>query len=349
MGLMFSRRDFLKLGVMTAAGSAFILKTNNDPIVTSSKPGLVRVAYSTLSVYSMPSDESTILYQRFRDEVVHTYYEVQSKYPPGYNPKWYRVWGGYIHSAHLQPVQNILNDIVWEFPPQGSLAQVTVPFTQSEWKDPLLGWQKIFRLYYGSVHWVAGVISGPDGYPWYIIKDERLDNIEYYARAEHFRIIPPLEYAPTSIDVPETKKSIIVNINNQSLQALEYDKVVFQTQISSGMAGSDTPDGSGSTDTPRGEFNVFSKMPSKHMGSGELTSDIEAYTLAGVPWTSFFVEPTGVAFHGTYWHDNFGNRMSHGCINMETEEALRLFRWCTPVFNGDKMEQTGYGTRVWVV
>ena len=142
-----------------------------------------------------------------------------------------------------------------------------------------------------------------------------------------------------------------MNINNQSLQALEYDKVIFQTEISSGMAGSsgaDTPDGSGSTDTPRGEFHVFSKMPSKHMGSGELTSDIEAYVLPGVPWTSFFVE-SGVAFHGTYWHDNFGNRMSHGCINMMTAEALWLFRWCTPVFNGDKMEQVGYGTKVDVV
>jgi lipoprotein-anchoring transpeptidase ErfK/SrfK len=349
MGILFSRRDFLKLGVMAASSSILLRSPNTEPIITSSKPGLVRVAFKSLSVYSMPSDESTILYQRFRDEIVHTYYEVQSKYPPGYNPKWYRVWGGYIHSTHLQAVRNILNDVVWNFPPQGSLGQVTVPFTQTMWKDPSSGWQKIYRLYYGSVHWVAGVIAGPDGYPWYIIKDERLDNIEYYARAEHFRVIPAGEYSPVSTDVPETKKRIVVNIANQTLQAFQYDKEIYKTRISSGMIGSNTPDGSGSTDTPRGEFNMFSKMPSKHMGSGELTSDIEAYTLPGVPWTSFFVESTGVACHGTYWHDNFGNRMSHGCINMKTAEALWLFRWCTPVFNGDRMEQTGYGTRVSVV
>jgi lipoprotein-anchoring transpeptidase ErfK/SrfK len=348
MGVLFSRRDFLKLGAMTAASSAFLLKSNTDPIVISSKPGLVRVATTQLSVYSMPSDEGIILYQRFRDEVVHTYFEVQSKYPPASNTKWYRVWGGYLHSAHLQTVQNILNNVVWSFPSQGSLGQVTVPYTQSMWKNPQTGWEKIYRLYYNSTHWVTGVTSGPDGNPWYIIKDRDVSNIEYYARAEHLRIIPTAEYAPLSAEVPEGKKRIIVNINNQSLQALEYDKIVFQTQISSGMAGSSTPDGSNSTDTPIGDFNVYSKMPSKHMGSGELTSDPEAYVLPGVPWTSFFVE-SGVAFHGTYWHDNFGNRMSHGCINMKTEEALWIFRWCTPVFKGDKMEQVGYGTKVSVI
>ena len=348
MVILFSRRDFLKLGALSAASSGFLLQTKNEPIITFSIPGLVRVATSQLSVYSMPSDESTILYQRFKDEIVHTYYEVQSKYPPASNTKWYRIWGGYLHSAHLQQVQNILNDVVQSFPKQGSLAQVTVPFTQSMWKNPQTGWEKLYRLYYNSVHWVTGVTSGPDGNPWYIIKDRDLSNIEYFARAEHFRIIPPIEYTPLSTDVPETKKSITVNILNQTLQAFEYGKEVFLARISSGMAGSDTPDGSLSTDTPKGEFNVFSKMPSKHMGSGELTSDIEAYVLPGVPWTSFFVE-SGVAFHGTYWHDNFGNRMSHGCINMKTADALWLFRWCTPVFNGDKMEQTGYGTRVNVV
>jgi hypothetical protein len=35
----------------------------------------------------------------------------------------------------------------------------------------------------------------------------------------------------------------------------------------------------------------------------------------------------GHAFHGTYWHENFGAPMSHGCINMRTEEANWVFRW----------------------
>lgn len=82
------------------------------------------------------------------------------------------------------------------------------------------------------------------------------------------------------------------------------------------------------------------------MGDGRVTADIYAYELPGVPWTSFFVPETGVAFHGTYWHTNYGMMMSHGCINMKPEEARWVFRWCTPVTDEKTIEKTGYGTQV---
>jgi lipoprotein-anchoring transpeptidase ErfK/SrfK len=105
------------------------------------------------------------------------------------------------------------------------------------------------------------------------------------------------------------------------------------------------------TNPPAGSFNVQSKMPSKHMGVDTLTAAPEAYNLPGVPWTSFFLSPPGYAFHGTYWHDNFGNQMSHGCVNMRTAEALWLFRWTDPKFDlpiksRRDWEQRGYGTRI---
>jgi lipoprotein-anchoring transpeptidase ErfK/SrfK len=86
-------------------------------------------------------------------------------------------------------------------------------------------------------------------------------------------------------------------------------------------------------------------MASKHMGDGQITSDIEAYELPGVPWTTFFA-PHGVALHGTYWHTNFGMTMSHGCVNLPTDIAKFLFRWTTPVVAPETWEQTGYGTLV---
>ena len=70
-------------------------------------------------------------------------------------------------------------------------------------------------------------------------------------------------------------------------------------------------------------------MPSRHMGDGELTDDIDAYELPGVPWVSFF-HKDGYAFHGTYWHDNFGRKMSHGCVNMQNAAAKWLYRWSLP-------------------
>jgi lipoprotein-anchoring transpeptidase ErfK/SrfK len=85
-------------------------------------------------------------------------------------------------------------------------------------------------------------------------------------------------------------------------------------------------------ETPVGNFQVERKYPSRHMGDGGLTSSPDAYELVGVPWATFF-HPAGIAFHGTYWHDNFGSPMSQGCVNMRNSDAKWLFRWCNPYFN----------------
>jgi hypothetical protein len=39
----------------------------------------------------------------------------------------------------------------------------------------------------------------------------------------------------------------------------------------------------------------------------------------------------GYALHGTYWHDNFGQPMSRGCVNLSTDNAKKLFDWADPV------------------
>jgi lipoprotein-anchoring transpeptidase ErfK/SrfK len=81
------------------------------------------------------------------------------------------------------------------------------------------------------------------------------------------------------------------------------------------------------------------------MGDGHVTADLEAYELPGVPWVSFFHE-TGVGFHGTYWHNDFGTPKSHGCINMRTEEARWLYRWTLPEIRPGRIVQKGSGTTV---
>jgi lipoprotein-anchoring transpeptidase ErfK/SrfK len=162
------------------------------------------------------------------------------------------------------------------------------------------------------------------------------------------RIIPDEEISPISPDVPAHEKHIEVSIQNQTLIAYEGNKIVFSTHISSGINKRPDPNGI-PWDTPRGRFNIQSKMPSKHMGDGDLAAD--GSDLPGVPWTCFFLSPPGNAFHGTYWHDNFGLQMSHGCVNMRTDEAKWLFRWSTPVFktpieDHQDWEQRGMGTLV---
>ncbi len=343
------RRDFLKM--VGAGAGAFAFQpffSENDLLTKGGKTA--RVAIANVSVYKEPWDESQIQYQKYRDELVNVYYQVKSEYGPGYNPIWYRVWGGYIHSGHLQLVETRLNEVDYSVigaTLPGKLAEVTVPFTQARLHNSDGSWRDVFRLYYESVHWVVGLIDGPDGRPWYRIKDEifDVDRLDYYVPAEHVRIISESELLPISPEVPWIEKRIEVSIAMQELTAYEYNKVVLKTKVSTGIPSAKV-EGKIPTSTPTGTFNIQNKMPSKHMGDGQMTDDLEAYELPGVPWVCFFEPKNGVATHGTYWHTNYGMTMSHGCVNMPNDKAKWLYRWALPAATEFKLETIGYGTTV---
>jgi len=97
----------------------------------------------------------------------------------------------------------------------------------------------------------------------------------------HFRPIQPKE-SPHFSGPPFSAKRIDVNLGKQELTAYENDNVVLHTTISSGLSTA-VPLGAIPTKTPTGKFNVQVKMPSKHMGDGNLTSDTNAYELPGCP------------------------------------------------------------------
>jgi lipoprotein-anchoring transpeptidase ErfK/SrfK len=109
---------------------------------------------------------------------------------------------------------------------------------------------------------------------------------------------------------------IDVDLTHQTLTAYQGDQVARTTLVSTGLAG---------TPTPVGLFHVQTRMRYDDMrGPG--------YYLPDVPYVMYFYKGYGI--HGTYWHANFGHPMSHGCINLPTEEAAWLYYWVgvgTPV------------------
>ncbi len=335
----FSRRDFLKVGGLTLGSMAAGPFLPN--LADFDDSNLVRIATAEMPVRREPTDDSDIVRMVVRDELVHVYEEVIAK-EPKHNPVWYRVWGGYLHRGRLHRVR-----FIYQKPqsiPDGTrlLAEVTVPFTQAyRYIKTTKSWQELLPpLYYSSVHWVDQLVqAGPDGSPdWYRIYDELDSNVPYYVHAMHLRILPLDMFDPISPDVPPEQKKIEVNLTTQRLTAYEYGKVVFETTISSGIPGGGLSGDRGlSTTTPSGKFDIIDKYPAKHMGNsyfnlgekGNLLADADGYVLPGVPWTSFFTE-VGHAFHGTYWHENFGAPMSHGCVNMRSNEANWIFRWARP-------------------
>ncbi|NPV56198.1 MAG: L,D-transpeptidase [Anaerolineae bacterium] len=340
----YSRRDFLKLAALGLGSLAFRpFFDKADRIMTGQQ---VRIATDQVSIYSQPNDQSSILYTRFRDDLLNVYEEIKSDFGPEWNPVWYRVWRGYIHSARLQTVETRLNTYPSKLAAEKQLAEVTVPFTQSMRWTKYDGWTPLYRLYYQSIQWMIGIEEGPDGSPWYRIRDEADGGLNYFAPAEHLRLVTDEELAPISPDVPYEQKRIEVNLATQTLKAYEYDQVVMDTKISSGLPTYRPDPNLIPTDTPTGDFTIQSKYASKHMGDGRLTANYYDYELPGVPWCLFFAEH-GVAIHGTYWHTNFGVPMSHGCVNMRSEEAKWIYRWAYPVIDKeDDIYHVGLGTPV---
>ncbi|MFN2289979.1 MAG: L,D-transpeptidase family protein [Anaerolineae bacterium] len=116
---------------------------------------------------------------------------------------------------------------------------------------------------------------------------------------------------PTRVpaDKSESDKWIEVDLSQQRLYAHEGQKTVLKAVVSTGIAR---------YPTLPGRFKIYAKYRATRMtGPG--------YDLPNVPWTMFYSGNYGI--HGTYWHNNFGHPMSHGCINMKTVEAKWLFKW----------------------
>jgi lipoprotein-anchoring transpeptidase ErfK/SrfK len=372
MGSKISRREFLKT-TGAIAGIAIIPKRSIflfsptpkinyiDPFPRQPEQdqGMLGRAASfyEIDLMAKPRDGASIVGKRYRDQVFHIYEEVIPPDSPAfYNRLWYRVWGGYIHSAHIQQVRINLNEPASEISKDGVLAEVTVPYTTAYQLNPIQGWipWRGSRLYYESTHWLTDLVEGPDGKAWYQITSELAKSEIYYAPSRHFRIIPPEEFSPLSTDVPVQNKRIEVSINEQMLRAFEYDTEIFRARISSGIPSARSSKDQFPTATPIGNHRIYVKQPSKHMGSVAGGAEIESqdgFSLPGVPWSSFFKNPGGYALHGTYWHNNFGLQMSHGCVNMRNEDARWIFRWSHPVYSTeissyDDWDQSGYGTEV---
>lgn len=341
MKSILNRREFLKLSGAASLSIAFRSLPDFDyPAMTG------RVTKRVISVYSEPTFRASEVCILDRDELISIGKRVISDEGPRYNPLWFQTCGGYAHSGNIQIVRWQPQNPTYGLPQEGALFQISVPYTRT-YAQPNPESTPYYRLYYHSNAWVMKVVEGLDGRMWYSLLDDVL-GLRYFARAEHLRKIQTSEFTPISPEVPSREKRIEVSLDQQEVRAFEYNRLVLRTRISSGIPDPKPRYNGIPTITPTGKFYVIRKMPYRHMGDANLTSDLNAYEFPGVPWVTYF-HFTGVAFHGTYWHSDFGRPRSHGCVNMRIEEAQWIYRWTMPVVPPNETIGTGVGTRVIVV
>lgn len=115
--------------------------------------------------------------------------------------------------------------------------------------------------------------------------------------------VPPVSPAPTD------GKWIDIDLSEQRLAAYVGTVPVYAVRVSTGVPR---------WPTIKGEFYIYQKLSSATMSGPD-------YHLPNVPWTMYY--DRSYAIHGTYWHNNFGHPMSHGCVNLPTADARWLFDW----------------------
>jgi hypothetical protein len=330
-----SRRDFLKLTGFGLAAMFYLprlsLALDNPTWPGIELPCQGRVLLSQVNSYSNPSFSARILQVLKRDEAYEILNATYSEDDPAHNHTWYQIQGGgFVHSAGLQPMQIHLNEVGTPLTPRGQPAEVTVPFSNAVWSlQP--GGAFAYRLYYGAVFWVDQLVKDDQGGAWYRIVDEGQGPIYYYARAEHLHLVTAEDVAPISPDIPAEKKRIEVRLKDQVVIAYENNIPVMMTRAATGAKFSQKD-----MRTPLGRYFTNYKFPSVHMVHSDNLEE-NAFDLPGVPWVSFLTT-TGVAFHGTYWHNDYGLPRSHGCINLNLSAARWLYRWSIP--NVPQQERT---------
>ncbi|MDO8487712.1 MAG: L,D-transpeptidase [bacterium] len=113
------------------------------------------------------------------------------------------------------------------------------------------------------------------------------------------------------------EKWIEIDLSDQKMTAHQGSSVFLESLISSGLWGR----------TPPGEFRIWYKVRATKMEGGNKAAHTYYY-LPNVPYVMFFNGAIGI--HGTYWHQNFGTPMSHGCVNAPTPVSEKLFYWTDP-------------------
>jgi len=174
------------------------------------------------------------------------------------------------------------------------------PDATLEWRQPLA---------------LSGEVKQVDDVRWVQTKDGR------WLKSDELRIAARPSVLPA---VAKTgAKWIDISIFSQTMVLWEGERPVYATLVSTGRDGVGDP--AKTLSTPQGTFRIYQKHVTTTMDSNAADKEFE---LRDVPWVMYF--KGGYALHTAYWHDDFGEVRSHGCVNISPIDARYVFLWSAP-------------------
>jgi lipoprotein-anchoring transpeptidase ErfK/SrfK len=127
------------------------------------------------------------------------------------------------------------------------------------------------------------------------------------------------------------KQRVEINVTYQTLSCYEGGSEVFFCRVSTGAKFNMYGELVDKWATPVGPHRAARKFISLQMAGGTTGA---GYDIPGIGWVVIFATG-GVAIHSTFWHNNFGDPMSHGCVNVAPQDAHWIFRWTQPAVRYD--------------
>jgi len=370
-----SRRDFLKVagvGLGALAFKPFSLDAYYERLYTPKR----LAQFPTSEIIGRVVDDTDVRSKPNNDPVLNTSVgiigadtclpwgrEVIGNVVALTNQKYLETAQGYIWSSRVQPTKNLPNKPITQMPAgqPGFWVEVTVPYVdltlEGTAASPWLKSKQEFnfppRVYYSQVLWIDQVRqnNGFVEYRWN--EDANGHGYGYGPYGEFFwldgagvKVLTDADVAPINPDVDPNEKKIVASITYQTLSCYEGNNEVFFCRIASGQKFDANGAASEELATPVGDLSAWWKIFSKNMTAGSAQA---GYSTPAVPWCTF-ISGEGVAIHGAFWHNDFGERRSHGCINVKPEDAKWIFRWTAPFISLTQSEERltfpAHGTEV---
>ncbi len=147
-----------------------------------------------------------------------------------------------------------------------------------------------------------------NGWEWYLVGPNQ------WVQQIRVAKVKPI---PRPEGVTEQDRWIAIDLYEQTAVAYEGSRMVFATLISSGLP---------QWGTREGLFQVYERYEATRMSGAVGQPDF--YFIEEVPYVLYF--DGGIGLHGTYWHDRFGYRQSHGCVNLSIMDSWWLYEWTAP-------------------
>jgi hypothetical protein len=223
---------------------------------------------------------------------------------------WYQINPGeYVHQDDIQLVETAefqgVQILQQPERPFGWVVQDVQPSSEPD-GEPNSAFAELPRYTFVEIF---DAVQGEEDWIWYDIGNGR------WVRQTYFSIV---DVNPRPAEVGPDEFWTEVDLYEQTFAAYEGNRMVYATLISSGL---------NRWPTREGLFQVEDENRFRQYKMSGAEGRKDYYFLEDVPYIMYFDLYNGIALHGTYWHDRFGYKHSHGCVNMTILDAEWTFNW----------------------